>query len=493
MKVLSTFISKNRFQTIFDINQLMIFYFTSHVIFLLILGDSSAFASDEGGYLYTFTQLYGEQSDPNPQFGSGWIAAPKWFLQVVYLPAELFTIFGIPEYLAIRLLSAVMATYCVWLLLQLNHKHSRNEARGKLLILYAFYIPSIFLWTSLGLRESFILLELVLVLFGLYLTFRSGISKRAFIFVFLGSLGLLCTKAYLWIILMLSILTLCLFYLGFKKANWLGISTRLIVSFGVLPVLIFTLTTSSYAWGFLLNSNIESVGARSGDSIAQVRVEVPTKVETEAPTKVETEAPTKVETEKVLTFHGDYSLILMRDYLSANPDAAFTRILRTLGAERKIQEIWDSKVESGLARGDGKVGTTEISLNSHQLQPGSIGNPISMIRPALLFLFGPVPFIGNPSFATYVASFESPLWWLLILITFIALTRKSIREVLDNPFIVFCLIFFAGLVSFSALVEVNLGTSFRHRSILLPVLVFLYLELRSTTKVGEKNDLTNNH
>lgn len=485
IKELSRFRLINRFQSIFGINQLIIFYFTSHVIFLLILGDSSAFTSDEGGYLYTFTQLYGEGSDPNPQFHSGWIAAPKWFLQVVYLPAELFTIIGIPEYLAIRLLSAVMATYCVWLLLQLNHKHSRNEARGKILILYAFYIPSIFLWTSLGLRESFILLELVLVLFGLHLTFRSGFSKRAILFVFLGSLGLLCTKAYLWIILTLSILILCLFYLCFKKANWLGISTRLIVSFGMLPVLIFTLTTSSYALGFLVNANIESVGARSGDSIAQVRVNVPP--------KVGTEVPPKVGTERVLTFHGDYSLILIRDYLSANPDAVFTRFLRTLGVEGKIQETWDSKVESGLARVDGKVGTTEISLNSHQLQTGSIGNPITMIRPALLFLFGPVPFIGNPSFATYVASFESPLWWFFILVTFIALTRKTIREVLDNPFIVFCLIFFAGLVSFSALVEVNLGTSFRHRSILLPVLVFLYLELRSTPKVEKKNDLTNNN
>jgi len=254
--------SKCGFLPQFTVNQLVIFYFISHVIFLLILGESSAFTSDEGGYLYTFTQLYGRQNDPNPQFGSGWIAAPKWFLQVIYLPAELFTNFGIPDYLAIRLLSAIMASYCVWLILHLNQKYSGNVIGGKLLVMYVFYIPSIFLWTSLGLRESFILLEFVLMLFGLYQIFRSGISRRALLFVFLGSLGLLCTKAYLWVIMMISILILCLLTLGLKKVNWRSVTTKLIMSFGVVPVVIFTLTTSTYAWGFLLKSNIESVGAR---------------------------------------------------------------------------------------------------------------------------------------------------------------------------------------------------------------------------------------
>ena len=38
-------------------------------------------------------------------------------------------------------------------------------------------------------------------------------------------------------------------------------------------------------------------------------------------------------------------------------------------------------------------------------------------------------------------------------------------------------VFLAGEIAFSSLVEVNLGTSFRHRSILLIPLVFLYVRL----------------
>jgi len=46
-----------------------------------------------------------------------------------------------------------------------------------------------------------------------------------------------------------------------------------------------------------------------------------------------------------------------------------------------------------------------------------------------------------------------------------------------DPAIIFTLIFLAGEIAFSSLVEVNLGTSFRHRSILLAPTVFLYLRI----------------
>ena len=39
-------------------------------------------------------------------------------------------------------------------------------------------------------------------------------------------------------------------------------------------------------------------------------------------------------------------------------------------------------------------------------------------------------------------------------------------------------IFTLGFIAFSALVEVNLGTSFRHRSVLLVPIIFMFLRLR---------------
>ena len=452
-------------------NNLTVIYFFAHLVFLLFLGKSFAFSSDEGGYLYTFSNLYGSELDSNPQYGSGWIAAPKWFLQVVYVPAKILSLIGFPDFLSIRLLSAFFATYCVWLLLSLIKGQEENKKFAKFVIVGSFCIPSIFLWTSLGLRESFIILELVLVLKGMHVLFTCESNLRAQLYISLGAFGLLCTKAYLWVIVVLSVVVLCLFYLVLRKSNWKRISLQSLLSSLIIPLAIFSLSSSSYALSFLLQSDTAAVSSRSGDSIAQVSVDVPT---TSA-----TQTPTTSATQKVLTFHGDYSLILIHDYLKTNPNSIFTRVLRLFGIEGVIQQKWDSKVATGISSKSGKVGTTEISFNSHQLQPGSISNPFSVIRPAILFLFGPIPFVGNPGFAASVASFESPLWWILILLVASNLLRLPIRRSLQNPSIMFPLILFIGFVIFSAIVEVNLGTSFRHRSIVLPALLFVYLESRS--------------
>jgi hypothetical protein len=47
----------------------------------------------------------------------------------------------------------------------------------------------------------------------------------------------------------------------------------------------------------------------------------------------------------------------------------------------------------------------------------------------------------------------------------------------SDPSILLTLIFLAGQIALSSLIEINLGTSFRHRSILLAPLVFLYLRI----------------
>lgn len=58
---------------------------------------------------------------------------------------------------------------------------------------------------------------------------------------------------------------------------------------------------------------------------------------------------------------------------------------------------------------------------------------------------------------------------------------------LQDPQLLLALIFLAGEIAFSAFVEVNLGTSFRHRSILLVPLVFLCVRLAQRAK--EQRDL----
>ena len=136
---------------------------------------------------------------------------------------------------------------------------------------------------------------------------------------------------------------------------------------------------------------------------------------------------------------------------------------------------------------DKKVGKDTSSLNGHILKPGKIDRLSSMLWPSFVFLFGPFPFISDPGFAVGIASFESPMWWVFyVLVIFQFIRFRKVKFLQDSP-ILFDLIFLAGITAFSALVEVNLGTSFRHRSILLVPLVFLFVRLAQRAK--EQKDL----
>ena len=117
----------------------------SHILFSVALGRMYALAPDEGGYLYTFNNLYGESNDPNPQYGSGWITAPKLFLWVAYLPSKLLTLVGVPDFLAIRFLSIALLIFTVLIILPILNERISEKSVTRRWILVAFFIPSVFL------------------------------------------------------------------------------------------------------------------------------------------------------------------------------------------------------------------------------------------------------------------------------------------------------------------------------------------------------------
>jgi len=141
----------------------------------------------------------------------------------------------------------------------------------------------------------------------------------------------------------------------------------------------------------------------------------------------------------------------------------------------------------GLIHKDKQVGTDTSSLNGHIREPAKISEPLSFFWPTFVFLCGPFPLIGNPGIAVTISSFESPLWWAFYALVIFQFIKFRKIKFMQDPQILFTLIFLAGEIALSALVEVNLGTSFRHRSILLVPLVFLYVRLAQRAK--EQKDL----
>jgi hypothetical protein len=231
---------------------------------------------------------------------------------------------------------------------------------------------------------------------------------------------------------------------------------RLVAAGFIAPLILFAGTTSQYALSFLFGTSTTEVGARCGDSISQIE-----------------------DSGESLTFNGDYTLIALRFHLVENQDSILTKFFVLLNLDKKVESLWSEKLQSGvITKSSEPIGCNNTySLNGGTLKPGVITQPWTMLWPAFVFLAGPFPLIGEPGIAATIASFESPLWWLLYALVINQFYKFRRSKLFRDPAIIFTLIFLAGEIAFSSLVEVNLGTSFRHRSILLVPLVFLYMRI----------------
>ena len=453
-------------------NKLFSLFTIAHVFFGVTLGRLYALAPDESGYLYTFNNLYGNSSDPNPQYNSGWITAPKVFLWIAYLPAKVITYIGVPDYLAIRFLSIALTLFSIIVFHKVFLNSKSSNTWSNRLIFLSYLIPSVFLWTTVGLRESFIIAELAAFLAGMNLIFRNKILIGAAL-LSCGSYGLLSTKSYLWACLILASLISIAAYL-FLRIN-LKIILKFIAAAIVIPLALFASTTSIYALNFILQSDVSEVGQRSGDSVTQIYVDGSGNsngIGGEKPNVDTGEEP------KLITFHGDFTLIALYFYLQDYPNSIFTKVFTVFKLKDKVEQIWAEKIKLGLVYEDSQIGADTSSLNGHILTPGEITKPLSLLWPAFVFLCGPFPFVGDPGLAAAIASFESPLWWALYLILILQFVRFRKTKFFVDPPMILAVIFTLGIIAFSALVEVNLGTSFRHRSVLLVPIIFMFLRLR---------------
>jgi hypothetical protein len=96
-----------------------------------------------------------------------------------------------------------------------------------------------------------------------------------------------------------------------------------------------------------------------------------------------------------------------------------------------------------------------------------VGEPLGVLFGSGRFLFTPLPFVDSGSYFLNILAFESFAWYAIYLF-YILLIGKLIFRGRELGFPLVSLIFFTiFFVIISALIEVNTGTSIRHRSTLL--------------------------
>jgi len=464
------------------LNQWLGYFFLVHVFFAVSLGRIYVIAPDEVAYISTFNQVYTLPMSTVAQSESGWITAPTVFLWIVYFPAKVLNMTGVPDYLSVRILSILITSLSLYIFLNIQKGSQFASKFSKVITFAVFFIPSIFLWSSIGLRESFIIAELAVFMAGFNFLMK-GRNRKGILLLFIGSYGLVSTKNYLWACLIVTLILCSIVFLiqGSKRRQMI----IFIIAGFIAPLIAFAATTSPYALNFILHSNISEVGARSGDSITQVYVD--SSGAESAKGSCSGSGRVSTSTKQLITFHGDSTMVALHCYITDNPEALFTKISKVIHLDRKIQSSWEGKVAQALANRDNSVGSDDSSLNEHILEPGKMARPWTLIWPAFIFLFGPFPFIGDPGIVTFISSLESPLWWVFYAIVIFQFVRFRRINFLQDPQIFFTLVFLAGEIAFSALIEVNLGTSFRHRSILLVPLLFLYVRLAQ--RAEEQKDL----
>jgi len=418
-------------------SRLLWIFCSVHLLVAVFLGEIFAFAPDEGGYLNIFKELYSRHFSLVGHLG--WVATtPTLFVQVIYLPAKIFTLFGLPDYLALRILAIALSALSVYLLLCIARHQGSKKKYFSWALIAILLIPTTFLWMTLSLREEFLFLGFSTFSSGIYLLNLKR-TRAAFITLTLGTFFVCYTKGYLFVLLFFAFITLLLVR-GLMQRKF-TISHGYIAIAVILPLVFAPATTKSLVSGV--------VGQLTGQSGALV---------------ISTDSAGQV-----VSTQGSTTTGALAAEVAANPDSLFSKF----ALKSKIVST-----STGSSTGSSTVTPAPDAKRVERLtlQPGHLRQPLTLISSSARFLFLPSPFIDNGSKFQNIGSFEEIIWWgLYIFLGFMIFRLIKSRRKIDDLFI-WASAFSVFFIIFSAITEINVGTALRHRSILLiPILAMILM------------------
>ena len=386
--------------------------FLFHFILILLLGDFVGFAPDETNYRILFEQLYNNDFDIS-LYPNGWTQS-EIFLRLVYLPAKIFNIFGLSSLLSLRVLSALVSSSTLFLLLLIYRQNFLINSKGAWPIYIAFFIPSYFLWSTLALRETFLYFYLVLFIYLITNMFKT----TNYALIFLIGMAFYMTKPYLYVIMLssyTSAMVLTSIFFKFKKIKFYLLVNIILI----LPlILLFTIT-----------SNLISVQSSYFSDLTQQKTSV---------------TVTKSD--------------------SNSDDSTFMNYTNEIGSD----DIWTTL--NRLVKTSNSPKFNVNSIEDFSDKQGFYTYLISVSK----FILLPLPFLDNGSPYLNYASLEFFAWIFLYIFFFKFLVSFSLNFRSFEFVSLFLLIFVFYFVLSSSIFESNIGTSLRHRSILLILILILY-------------------
>ena len=424
-------------------HRIVLLFFLIHAIALAVLDKVTAFAPDEVSYIQVFENLYTQDFDLDPFLG--WPSESVNVLRLLYLPAKVLQIAGFSSFYSVRILSILCAFIALYALLRSAPPLRLLGVKTTTWISGVFFVPSVFLWTTLGLRESFLFLSLTVI----FLIIRDSLNLNVYVrttLLILATIVLFITKLYLYCLLLVAfVVAICVVWIIKRRLDKLHV---FFIAIYLAPLLIFPTITNA------------AVVSANKAVVAQFN---PT------PTTTPTTTPTEGGSELIRT-RGE-TLHSLEEQLDRNP------LINWMARVSGLDGYLDAKVNGAIL--DASLPQVADNLKSLKSDPANLSSPLSLISGIATFLFVPTPFVDNGSLFQNILSYESFFWYLSYAL-FVTLIFNIVKRKIRPTFSVLTAsIFTVEFLVISALVETNHGTLIRHRAVfLIGVLAILALSER---------------
>jgi hypothetical protein len=332
--------------------------------------------------------------------------------------------------------------------------HGSDDRVFKAAIIAISFIPTVFLWSSIGLRESFLFLEISAILFFLS-RIKDEIDIRNLLGLAISVFGLAMTKNYIFILFLFAFIPTLFVFSVIKRKRF--VTHILILSIAVMPLAFnpqLVPAISSYFKGQVAKVDTIEIGDINNDGRCDSFEPC-----ANGSGKEDVETVDYVAT-------GGMTVHALLDQLKGSPNTIVARISSALGITAKLEAISKSTI---VVETDKEVAENQKKLS---LQQAGLTKPLQVLESSAKFLLIPVIFIDNGSLFLNIQSIETPIWLFIYVLFFVGLYQLARRRREFDYAVMVATLFAFGFVAISALTEINVGTALRHRSLLLiPILV----------------------
>jgi hypothetical protein len=436
-----------------------------HILFIFLIYGNYFLAPDESGYEKTFLNLY--KSDFSVGTHGGW----GIFLNDNFLYTQILRLFyffpsillwlGTESLLAMRLWSLMLTFVCFYLAFTSLKPSSTKQ---KLAIIAVFFSPTIFTFSSLGLREPFIYLFTTLIVVSLSKCLISDKTIKWYSVFGLSMVGLFVTKPYLYNTLFLSLIFALFFAIIARSDTGEKKIVIKLVIFGAVPILLFPSAQFQVA-----KSSIDfakrSLSISSGANPTPNPTSNLTPNLTPNPTSNPTPNPTPNPTSKPnLEEISSYTTHLLKLELNESIDS--------------INPIKKFLLLNLLESSESYDGSTAIN----KAQKSAEFTGLDKVR---WVITSPNPFEKNASLILKLLSVETLFFWLLLIVYFATVFTGILQRRIPIHLGIFFFSWFLLSLLSMAFLDTNEGTLIRHRSPLVLALLLITIlcqnlrELRS--------------